>query len=116
MSMILALALGGWKHLVRFLSGLSFWQLACLALAILAVLQTYRAKDARSDAERWEKTYHGYRASQAAAAEQQKQTTATNIVKTRDRIVHIEGPARIVETAPLPGQCKTPDAVLQGDL
>ena len=102
--------------LTGFLRELSFWQLACLALAIMAVLQTYRARDARSDAERWEKTYHGYRASQAAAAEAQKQVTATNIVRTRDRIVQIEGPARIVETAPLPGQCKTPDAVMRGDL
>ena len=106
----------GFSRLVGFLSKLSFWQLACLALAIMAVLQTYRARDARSDAERWEKTYHAYRASQAAAAEQQKQTTARNIIVYRDRIVEGGKVAERIENAPTEPGCKTPPAVMEAPL
>ena len=108
--------MGGAKRVFALLGRLSFWQLACLALAILAVLQTYRHRDARSDAERWEKTYHAYRASQAAAAKAQKETTARNIIVYRDRIVEGGKVAERIEQSPTEPNCRTPPSILGADL
>lgn len=108
--------MGGAKRLFALLRRLSFWQLACLALAAIAVLQTYRHRDARADAAKWEKTYHAYRASQAAAAEQQKQATARNIIVYRDRIVEGGKVAERIENAPTEQGCKTPSAIMGADL
>ena len=108
--------MGGAKRILALLRRLSFWQLACLALAIIAVLQTYRHRDARSDADKWEKTYHAYRASQAAAAKEQKETTARNIIVYRDRMVEGGKVAERIERAPTPEGCKTAPEILGADL
>ena len=116
MSVILAMLLGGAKRLLAFLRTLSFWQLACIALGFIAVLQTYRHRDARSDADRWERTYHAYRASQVAADKAQKETTARNIIVYRDRIVAGGKVAERIEGAPTPEGCKTAPEIMGADL
>lgn len=50
------------------------------------------------------------------AKDTQHTVTKTNIVTVTKTIHDADGKARKVETAPLPGNCRTPSAVLQADL
>jgi hypothetical protein len=51
-----------------------------------------------------------------SAKNQQHTITKTNIVTVTKRIHDAEGRAKIVETAPLPGQCRTPQEVRDADI
>lgn len=50
------------------------------------------------------------------ARDKQGKETNRNIGKAHDRIVYVDRKAREVEQAPLPGGCKSPDAVMGADL
>ncbi len=120
--MPIALLLGGKRLLLAafgWLRSLSWSQLLCLALAGLAGLFYLQRNDARSDAGRWEKQYHGIRAELhriSAAKNEQQAETAKNIAKAKDRIVIVERDAKRVEAAPLLGQCRTPKEILSTDI
>jgi hypothetical protein len=47
---------------------------------------------------------------------EQKAETKTRIVTVEKQIRHADDQAKIIEQAPLPGQCRTPNAVLEADL
>ena len=52
----------------------------------------------------------------STAKDEQRKTTSVNIVKAGEGGKAADQVARRIEAAPLPGQCKTPAAVLEGDL
>ncbi len=69
MTFLLPILLGGKRLLgiaFAWLRSLSWSQLLCLALAGFALLFYLQRNDARSDAARWEKQYHGERAARLA--------------------------------------------------
>lgn len=50
------------------------------------------------------------------AARRQKQATAINVSRARETMKQVEGPAKRVESAPLPGGCRTPEVIMGADL
>lgn len=120
--MPIALLLGGKRLLLAafgWLRSLSWSQLLCLALAGLALLFYLQRNDARSDAGKY-KRQRDYYVSElkriSTAKNEQQAETAKNIAKAKDRIVIVERDAKRIEAAPLPGNCRTPDAIMGADL
>lgn len=117
-----ALLLGGKRLLLAafaWLSSLNLWQLLCLALAGFALLFYLQRNDARSDAGKYKKQRDYYVAELkriSTAKNVQRDETARNIAKAKDRIVIVERDAKRIEAAPLPGNCRTPDAIMGADL
>ena len=107
------------KRIGAWLASLSFWQVIALGLALFAGIQTMRV---------WAEQRHSAKveAQLAKAVQQlrdistrrneQKAETNKRIIVVREKIRHADDEARKIEQAPLPGQCRTPDAVLQADL
>jgi hypothetical protein len=110
-------ALGG--RALKWLGSLSFWQLACLALASFALVQHFVIADARHDAVNYRRQRDEYKAQlQAISAKRNEQK-----VVTRDRIKVVERTiksaderAKVIEAAPPAPDCKTNSQVLGADL
>lgn len=101
------------------LAALKALPLKWIGLAILVaalVVQTLRLDAAQERAKRYKAEIAEMKDRAKAEANRQKQVTADNIAKTRDRIVKVEVPAKRVENAPLPGNCQTPREILEADL
>ena len=106
--------------LFGFLKSLNGWQLVCLALALFGAVQTVRV---------WSEQRHGAKVekqlgetvalvNQLRAQSKQQQQTVT---KTIDHYITVTKPevrtiVQKIESAPLPGGCKTPQAVMEADL
>lgn len=106
-------SVGGW------LTHRSVAQLACMGLGLLAGILYLQRNDARHDAAKYQKQRDYYvRELQriSSAKDEQGKVTQGNIGKAKDRIVFVDRKAREVEAAPLPGNCRTPDAVRSADL
>ena len=120
--MPIALLLGGKRLLLAalgWLRSLSWSQLLCLALAGLALLFYLQRNDARHDADSYKRQrdyYVGELKRITTAKDEQRGVTDKNIAKAKDRIVIVERDAKRVEAAPLPGQCRTPDAIMNADI
>ena len=106
-------AVWGW------LSSLTLWQLLSLGLAIILIIQHFQILDARHDRDAWRKQYNAEHAKlQAISSKRNEQKAET---KERIKVVHqklraADDRAKVIEQAPLPGNCKTPREVLQADL
>lgn len=113
---ILMLALAGLKSgagaVWSWLSHRSFWQLVCMGLAGLAVLQHFQLADARHDRDAAEAQLQ----KMSAPRDVQKTETAKRIEIVKERVRHADGVAKTIEQAPLPGQCRTPPEVMGADL
>lgn len=108
-------ALVAWK----WLSHASLWQLACIALIVLIVVQRFQLADARHDRDAYAKQRDGYRARLEAistAKNEQKAETQTRIERVKVTTKAADDHAKVIESAPLPGNCKTPKEILTADL
>jgi hypothetical protein len=111
--LLVAQRIGGW------LSGLKFWQIVCLGLALFAGLQTIRVSaekrhSAKVEAQLQKAVAELQRIS--AKKNEQKVITTERIKVVKDQIRHADERAKIIEQAPLPGQCRTPPEILSADL
>lgn len=108
-------ALVAWK----WLSHASLWQLVCIALIVLIVVQRFQLADARHDRDAYAKQRDDYRARLEAisTAKNEQKAETTERIKVVTRTIHdADGKAKVIENAPLPGNCKTPVEVSQADL
>jgi hypothetical protein len=117
--MVWLTVLGIAKRIGAWLTSLSFWQLACIGLALFAGVQTLRLGAEQRHAHKVEaqlsKAVEKLNAI-SSKRDQQKRETSERI-KVVTRTIHdAEGRAKVVEQAPLPGDCKTPPQVMQADL
>jgi hypothetical protein len=102
-----------------WLSSLSFWQLASLALACLAVVQHFAIADARHDRDAYQSQRDGYKAQLDAIStkrNEQRVQTQLRIVSAQRTIHDAEDRAKVVETAPPAPGCKTNAQVMGADL
>jgi hypothetical protein len=106
--------------LFGFLKSLNGWQLVCLALALFGAVQTVRVWSEQRHSAKVEKQLSETVAlvNQLRAQSKQQQQTVT---KTIDHYITVTKPevrtiVQKVESAPLPGGCKTPQAVLDADV
>lgn len=97
---------------LTWLSHRSFWQLVCMGLAGLAVLQHFQLADARHDRN----AAMAQLQKMSAPRDVQKTETAKRIEIVKERVRHADGVAKTIEQAPLPGQCRTPKEVLDADI
>jgi hypothetical protein len=111
--------LGVLKRIGAVLGRLNGYQIAIIALALFAGIQTIRVSAEKRHSAKVEQQLVKSVAELnriTSTKNTQHTITKTNIVTVTKRIHDAEGRAKIVETAPLPGNCKTPDAVRQADL
>lgn len=104
---------------ITWLSHRSFWQLVSMALCALLLVQHFALASEKRHSAKVEKQL------QVATAElqrisskrnEQKQVTQQNI-KTVVRTIHdADERAKKIESAKLPGECRTPSEVLQADI
>ena len=106
--------------LFGFLKSLNGWQLVCLALALFGAVQTVRVWSEQRHGAKVEKQLSETVAlvNQLRAQSKQQQQTVT---KTIDHYITVTKPevrtiVQKIESAPLPGGCKTPQAVLDADV
>jgi hypothetical protein len=110
---------GALKSVVAWLSHRSFWQIVCMALALLLIVQTIRVHAE----QRHSRKVEGQLSKTTAELQRISSKRNEQQIVTREKIKivtqHIhdaDGKARVIEQAPLPGNCKTPPAILQADL
>jgi hypothetical protein len=105
---------------IPFAAALKYWKLLGIALLVLAIgVQTIRLSGAERRADRAEFHLREARAELqriSSAKNQQGETTQRNIGKARDRATEAEKGAGRIESSPLPGNCKTPPAILELDI
>jgi hypothetical protein len=122
----MAAALAIWAVIQRigasalsFLGKLSIWQLLLIAALLVAGVQTVRVHAEQRHSAKLQ-TQVSKLAEQlkgiSAKRDTQKTITKTNIVTVTKTIHDADGKAKQVETAPLPGNCKTPKEVLNADI
>jgi hypothetical protein len=102
-----------------FLGKLNGYQIAIIALALFAGIQTLRVSAEKRHSAKVEQQLAKSVAELnrlTSAKNTQHTITKTNIVTVTKRIHDAEGRAKIVETAPLPGQCRTPPEIMGADL
>jgi hypothetical protein len=114
----LRLAGGG---IVTWLSHRSFWQLVCLALACLAVVQHFTIADARHDRDsyRAQRDYYKQQLDAISSKRDEQKVVTRDNIKVVERTIHdADGKAKEVETQPLPEQCHgvTPSGVRNADV
>ena len=106
-------AVWGW------LSSLTLWQLVSLGLAIILIIQHFQLLDARHDRDAWRKQYNAEHAKLQAISSkrnEQKAETTERIKVVLQKQRSADSEARKIEQAPLPGQCRTPQQVLDADI
>jgi hypothetical protein len=111
--------LGVLKRIGAVLGKLNGYQIAIIALALFAGIQTLRVSAEKRHSAKVEQQLAKSvtELNRLTSAKNQQHTiTKTNIVTVTKRIHDAEGRAKIVETAPLPGRCQTPPEVLGADL
>jgi hypothetical protein len=104
---------------LSFLGKLNIWQLLLIAALLVAGVQTVRVHAEQRHSAKLQ-TQVSKLAEQlkgiSAKRDTQKTITKTNIVTVTKTIHDADGKAKQVETAPLPGNCKTPKEVLNADI
>jgi hypothetical protein len=111
--------LGIAKRIGAWLTSLSFWQIVSLGLAGLSLILWFQRNDARHDAAAYEKRFLAAKNELqriSTAKNNQKRETETRIATVKKQIRHADDQAKIIESAPLPGNCKTPPGVMGADL
>jgi hypothetical protein len=121
-----ALAIGlflkrGLSTIGDIIAHLKFWQLVCIGLCAILVLQRFQLADARHDRDAWHRQYDTVHAQlEAISSKRNEQKVETQErIKVVTRTIHdADGKAREVETQPLPEQCHgvTPSGVLHADV
>jgi hypothetical protein len=104
---------------LSFLGRLNIWQLGCIALALFAGVQTLRLAAETRHSHKVEAQLAkslGELKRITSAKDTQRTITKTNIVTVTKTIHDADGRAKVVEAAPLPGNCRTPKEVLSADL
>ena len=105
--------------LIGWLSKRSLIELACIALALCLVVQTFRQMDAAHDRDAWQrnaKSCADARKADSTARNEQKAETSKRIEGVKEKIRHADDRAKVIEAAPLPGNCKSPEEVLDADI
>lgn len=109
---VVALLLRSWLGSAwDFLKGASAWQILCLAMGALLIVQHFQLVSARHSAARWEK--------QASGLQQQLNSISTNknvqhevTTRTVARVIQgqkqVQTIVRVIHDAPNPPDCKTP--------
>jgi hypothetical protein len=114
------IALRRWlSSALSFLGKLNGYQIAIIALALFAGIQTIRVSAEKRHSAKVEQQLAKSVAELnrlTTAKDTQHSITKTNIVTVTKRIHDAEGRAKIVETAPLPGECRTPQEVRDADI
>jgi hypothetical protein len=117
--MVWLTVLGIAKRIGAWLTSLSFWQLACIGLALFAGVQTLRLGAEQRHAHKVEaqlsKAVEKLNAI-SSKRDQQKRETGERIATIKKQIRHADDQAKVIEQAPLPGNCKTPPEVMGADL
>jgi hypothetical protein len=123
MPILAAFALSNLKHdlgaIWTWICHRSFWQLAFGAVAIFALIQHFTIAGERRHSAKVEaqlKVATDQLKSLSTAKNEQKVETVKRIEAVKERVRHADDRAKVIEQAPLPGQCKTPSEVLQADL
>lgn len=110
----LALLFGGaFKKLWSIVSHASFAQIVAGVLTIVIIAQHFELKRSRAEAAKWH--------SQLIAIGQQSKVQQKEVTKTVDHYITVEKPVvrrevEKIETAPLPGNCRDPQEVLDADV
>ena len=106
--------------LFGFLKSLNGWQLVCLALALFGAVQTVRVWSEQRHSAKVEKQLSETVAlvNQLRAQSKQQQQTVT---KTIDHYITVTKPevrtiVQKIESAPLPGNCRDPQEVIDADI
>jgi hypothetical protein len=108
---LLGYAKSGLGSALAFLKGLNPWQIACLGLALFALVQHFEIVSARHTAAKWQKQYEAVKAqldSVSSKRNEQKQTsekTVTQVVQGQERVKTV---VKTIHDAPNPPDCKTP--------
>ena len=105
---------------LKWLGGLNGWQLLCIALAIFGAVQTIRLATEQRHARKIETQLVKCTDAQRKLAEQSK-AQQKDVARVIDHYVTVEKPVvqRVVErieSAPLPGNCKTPAPIMELDI
>lgn len=115
---IIRLFLGGIvQKLVQWLSHRSFWQLAFMAALLFGGIQTFRVKAEQRHTHKIE-TQLSKATAELNRLRAESKAQQAEVAKTVDHYITVEKPVirkqvERIETAPLPGGCKTPQAVLE---
>lgn len=107
------------KAILKWLSHRSFWQIVCMGLGVLIIVQHFQIADARHDRDAYHRQRDEYKSKLdaiSAKRNEQKLETKTRIVTVEKQIRHADDEAKKVEQAPLPGNCESPKAVLDADI
>ena len=102
-----------------WLSHASLWQLVSLGLAIFALAQHFRLADAQHDAASYLKQRDEYAKqlqSISSKRDEQKAVTKETVRVVKEQIRHADDKAKVIEQAPLPGNCRSPKQVLDADI
>jgi hypothetical protein len=120
---MLGFAFGNLKHdlglLWKWLCHRSFWQLTTMAACLYIGVQYFELRHERSVSTDYRKQRDGYKAQldKISTAKNDQAAVTKDRIVTVTRIVHdAEGRAKVVESAPLLGSCKTPPAIMGADL
>jgi endonuclease/exonuclease/phosphatase (EEP) superfamily protein YafD len=124
--MVWLTVLGIAKRIGAWLTSLSFWQLVSLGLAVLVMVQQGRVWSEQRHSQKVAMQLNkcnGARMDLQAKLDaistkrnEQKAETQTRIVTVEKQIRHADDQAKIIERAPLPGNCKSPSEILQADI
>jgi hypothetical protein len=109
--------LGG---MLKKLGNLNVWQLLCIALALFGAVQTIRVKTEQRHARKVEAQLSKATDLINRLREESKKNQA-EVGKVVDRYVTVTKPevrerVRVIESAPLPGGCRSPKEVLDADV
>ena len=106
--------------LFGFLKSLNGWQLVCLALALFGAVQTVRVWSEQRHSAKVEKQLSETVAlvNQLRAQSKQQQGEVTKVITRYQTVTKPEVRTIVqkIESAPLPGGCKTPQEVLDADV
>ena len=122
-----ALAAFAWANLKHDLSALwswlchrSFWQLVSMGLAIFALVQHFEIVSARHEAAKWQRQYTliHTQLDKLRSESKAQQGQVTKVIHDYRTVTKPEVVKQVerVESAPLPGQCRTPDLVMRADI
>jgi hypothetical protein len=104
---------------LSFLGKLNLWQVLLVAALLFAGSQTLRLKAEQGHSAKVEQQLSKAVSELkriASAKDTQRTVTKTNIVTVTKTIHDADRRAKVVEAAPLPGNCQTPPEVLSADL
>ena len=98
----------------------SFWQLVSLALGCIVVVQHFTIIHDRAEAAKWQKHYSALE-TQVKKRQSESKVQQQQVTKVIEHYSTVEKPVirtevQKIESAPLPGNCRSPKEVLGADV